>query len=524
MKKFVVISLLAAITAIVSSCSHGEELGRNAYPQVSHLVFLENNRYGIKNLNEEIIVKAEYENSPTKVFDGLFFVIPNGEKEYSLYNVNNIEKPIAKGFSSVLPFTNDTTIVTKNGCTEIYLIDKQGKELKKISMSGVIAVKPILDGAAIFTDTNGKRGIFQLGNQSLSERRFDYCSNFSNGIALAIEGRKIDYINKKGETIINYSTDLTWNDVKDEDCSSFSPEWLPYVDDNTKTMGVKDAQGNIVIESGRYKHIGFIHDGYALAWDGNKNYIIDSSGKEILSDEGRLSYYGNNIVAYMTGSVDNYEIKDFKNKLILTTKNFSFDPYTGFISKNDNVNGLWNRKIYSSNICFLGVKDLKIALPVKHVTDIEIFNGIYLGDNVYEHEANKKVYYNEEKKTWKLSTIDNPETIYGLKISTPINSTEVIVSNDMIVALNMTIAIGARTLLVGGNTISYFEEIRNTLNNELGEPQKGDHAYSLWQDGKRTVILGLIPADLPIAQICIRGNGQSTKEILGSSDFIFPND
>lgn len=341
MKK--VLFILAMGLLILSSCNSGEEIGQNVYPQVSHLVFSENGRYGIKNIDGSVVVSAEFENLPTMIFNGLFFVVPNGETEYALFNVSDIKNPIAKGFNSVLPFTNETTLVTKNNYSEVYLIDKTGNLSEKIEMPDVIGVGPIMDGAAVFVDKNSKRGIFLVESKSLSNKRFDYCSYFSNGIALAINGRKIDYINKQGETLVNYSKDLSWNDVSDFNRSSFSPKWLPYMDDNSKTMGVKDIDGNVVIASGKYKKINFIHDGYATAWDGDKYYLIDASGKEIISSDKRLCYYGNDMVFHMTGSSDTYDLKTRSGDLILTTPNFAYDPFTGYMGI-DNVSGKENKK------------------------------------------------------------------------------------------------------------------------------------------------------------------------------------
>lgn len=147
-----------------------------------------------------------------------------------------------------------------------------------------------------------------------------------------------------------------------------------------------------------------------------------------------------------------------------------------------------------------------------------------MGDNIHELEANESVFYSDRYNTWLLSSSICDDKFYGFAMSSPINTVSVGISGEKVVCLSLIVRIGDKSLLVGGSVTSYFEEIRDKLTQEFGAPTRGDSAYNIWYDGRRRIILSLVPVDSPFAQVLFRGDAESMKEILGSSDFMFPND
>ena len=469
---------------IIMSCDN-MEIGKNTFPQVSHLVYYEDGLHGIKNLDETIAAKPTFKNVPTMVFDGMFFVIPNDETEYALYNVKNLSKPVAKGFSSVLPFTANTTLVTKKKRSEVYLIDKSGKELKKLNLPDIVSLNFISEGASVAKDMYGKKRILSMENFSLSHHSFDECTNFSNGIALAVKGKDINYVNKEGEIITNYAHNSDKTFLGDE--TIFTPEWLPFIEDKTKTMGVKDIKGNIVVESGKYQEINFIYEGYSVAHDKKQYYLINSTGNEVFTSKTPIKYAGNGILFVCHDKHRKWEskwdIRTLENECLSTTQYLEFRPYMGYTCSIPS--SLPDKKIYGSNICQDHQHTMDVCIQIPHKTDIELLDGIFVDDNLELLKVNGLAGdrgYEEEAFNRKWKWIIYRDSVLGMSCK---EIYPIVHDNNRIEALRVFLNGADNFRWEENDYTAYVSSVRAVLNKFAKKISKTDKdGTEIWETDK----------------------------------------
>ena len=208
----------------------------------------EDGKWGIMDMDGNVIVKPKFEGSITAVINGSFSVYDEEESEYTLYSlVDNKPKKIGK-YRDVGGFTGNLCPAFDEDCNAKY-IDKEGKtvlDLKKI---------------------NGKRVVAAF--------------NFFCGRAMVkLENEKWGYINEKGETVIPFKYADAWNFSDD-----VAIVFLQLPDEPNAKWMVIDKDGNELftkkfkdMSPNDYKFSG----GYLVVNDKNDNHcIIDKKGEVV---------------------------------------------------------------------------------------------------------------------------------------------------------------------------------------------------------------------------------------------------
>ncbi|WP_299111246.1 WG repeat-containing protein [uncultured Winogradskyella sp.] len=177
-----------------------------------------------------------------------------------------------------------------------------------------------------------------------SVNNVDYISPIHNDVAAIQKDGKWGFINKEGQQIINFRTDLVTTNTEDGDYPMFNNDRCPIVavKDGISYFGFIDKSGNTIIEPQFLNSTDF-KDGIAIALKVNKKVIAKNTALdkdivnyryfEVLIDiQGKITYYLNQ---------DGVNIVLDKDFLIavpqITSKRISEDLYAVKNKKN-----LWN--------------------------------------------------------------------------------------------------------------------------------------------------------------------------------------
>ncbi|MBR5035132.1 MAG: WG repeat-containing protein [Bacteroidales bacterium] len=261
----------------------------------------------------EIIIKDEFKNEPSVVWDDIFYV-KNNEDKYDYYTIESVNKPInSESYVAVTDFNEKGyALVTKAGCP-ISIIDKQCKEVAVLSedFKDCFALSDNMD-YLFFENWEGK-----------------------NGIA-----------NSKGEIIVP---------AKYDDVSSISTDGYVCMgiknDNDTYTYTLMDFSGKELFSfsSEEYKNHAYVSDGLIAVEKENDVILLNLKGERVLnvgkSKEYKLyqmvPYKGN--VIFSDGVL--FGMKDLEGEVVIRAKyddlHFAGDYLVA--KKNDKV-GLINRK------------------------------------------------------------------------------------------------------------------------------------------------------------------------------------
>lgn len=159
--------------------------------------FSENNKFGFKDSNNNVVIPARYENVGC-FNEGLVSVSINGKMGYINHN-GDMVVPAQYDFTNF--FSNGLAVVCKN--------DKWGYINKK----GEIVIDLIYDRAHDFWDPNGfasvrkngKEGLIDIKGNIVVPIEFEHTSSTQNGVAHVFEGNsEMEVYNDKSYKVITY--------------------------------------------------------------------------------------------------------------------------------------------------------------------------------------------------------------------------------------------------------------------------------------------------------------------------------
>lgn len=173
----------------------------------------ENGRWGMVSPSGEMLFEDEFENMPSPVFDGLFFV-KEGEA-ISIYNASKKPELIIGELENagilsegVIPTTTQNsriTMINRDGKNKFTLMPHNGKEIIECDAM-------YFDGLLRIKDEDGKWGYADNSGKIVISPKFIECTPFSEGFALAVIEKDGKYegviIDKKGEQIAKLKEDI----------------------------------------------------------------------------------------------------------------------------------------------------------------------------------------------------------------------------------------------------------------------------------------------------------------------------
>ena len=260
-------SLFTALTALLLvSCG-----GNGSYEsKVEYIPFKsdKDNHWGLISPEGKVLFDDEFEECPTVVMNGRFFV--EGKDGYELYAAE--EKPKQVGgnvWKEVCDFTADVTPAVEKG-KPIVLINRDGEVVKDMSrLNGKVVEKmqQFSEGYAVYKTTEGHYGLADTSGEAVIDAKYISLNAVSDGKLVGID-KKYEAAYKAGEQEkMKYAVLDTKGNVlaeidgkKIKEVNGFYTDGLmeATVEKGEKTCaGLLDEKGEWVVEpSAKVRHIG----------------------------------------------------------------------------------------------------------------------------------------------------------------------------------------------------------------------------------------------------------------------------
>ena len=353
---------LVFVALLVASCD--KQGGSKAGYQVEAFGFQEeeDGKWGIMDMDGNILVKPKFEYSPTAVINGSFSIYNEDDGDYTLYSlVDNKPKKLGT-FRDVGAFTGNLCPVFDEDGNCRY-IDKEGKtvlDLEKFNGKHVVGAYNFFCGRAMLKLDNGKWGYIDEKGEAVIPFKYADAWNFAEDVGIVYHqipegtdnakwslvdkdgnvlytkkfrelspnaykyaggyltvndrnGRSC-IIDKKGEVVKKLKDDMNITDVP------FNGKFIVY-DANEGQFGLMDVEGNWVLKN-KYESISYNGKLLAAASEEEKFSLFSLSGEKkgrlprgyVILFEPEFKNYDNRMLVGSYGS--NFELLDGEGKKI----------------------------------------------------------------------------------------------------------------------------------------------------------------------------------------------------------------
>lgn len=310
---------LSLICTVFVSCSETES------SNVEYIPFqeTEDGLWGMISMDGEVLFKDEFENEPTVVRDGRFFVRTK-EGIWEMYEATQKPKKIGADYVHVSNFQDGRAIVTVKD-QPVSIIDVNGKEIKvldQVDGKEIDGVRPFHGNYAIFMTSDSLFGV--IDNDGKCVIRPDYCflSNCFDGKFLGVNKKYKNEYNEREENKFKFSVIDTNGKVlfeySGDKYKSFRSGNLDgklaavsVKREGEKIWGIIDEKGEFVLKpSVKIKHIGDISGNLFTYYNGSGWGLMDVNGEtKIRAKYEHLYFAGNDMFMAYVKNGDNYEYK-----------------------------------------------------------------------------------------------------------------------------------------------------------------------------------------------------------------------
>jgi len=335
MKKvlFTVATILFAVM-LLESCSLFSENEKEPYAYVQATAFTKegSEKYGMMNLNGEVIIEPQFENEPTEASCDRFFV-QDEDDLWELYTLEATPKRIGTHkFKDVGAFVNGLCPVTRPGSWPEYIdvngekkfdakdyLDKDGKTKR------IIYAFNFQDGMAKVRNEDGLYGFINETGKMVIEPKYVKACAFYDGKTIATlplkpgkndESQEWEVLDRDGHVLF----------------SSRMGKMLPELEGFEKDLTVVSTKGgekNVVINSkGERKvtidasNVRALYGNLILFSDDDfYDGLMDTEGKMVIEPEYKwLRWNGGPIIAQNDSEDDEYDILNYKGEVVATVE------------------------------------------------------------------------------------------------------------------------------------------------------------------------------------------------------------
>ena len=207
--------MLATIVAVILTACGGNESTYQYKTQYLPVQLVGSEKWSILDVNSgEVIVKDAFDNAPSPVVAGMFYV-RNSEGSYDIYDVNNASQPVAGHYGSVTSFSDDGVTVASKIGGPLCVINSKGEIIKQLPKE-VSQCSMFSRGMAAFQNDNGSWGYINTSGDTIVPANYSNANLFLyNDYALVIgENQQNDsivtftVIDKKGNVKFTASSDM----------------------------------------------------------------------------------------------------------------------------------------------------------------------------------------------------------------------------------------------------------------------------------------------------------------------------
>lgn len=304
------ISLLFVLfTVIFLSCDNlNKTQTKNNNETLSIIPFSNDNlRFGLVDLNGEVIVDNEWENPSSIAIDGIVSV-KNKDGYYEFYTATSNPKKIGVEYKDVTLFSEGlAAVVNEQGF--IHYIDVQGNikfELSDDGKGGLIQkAGAFSEGLARFQNSENLWGFINMEGEIVIKPRYDFVRSFNEGLAYVerynktANERSIGFIDQQDLEVIPLTERYTaFSDFQDGLAACTDK-------DGKNQWGYINMVGDRVIEINKTRvSVKPFQNGNAAFFDGLYWGLIDEAGKIVVNPkyDALLSYYNNGLAPYKNSS------------------------------------------------------------------------------------------------------------------------------------------------------------------------------------------------------------------------------
>lgn len=292
MKKVI---LFCAACLFLASCSWF----KSEKSPISHFPFKnsEKDNWGLIDVKGKVLVENEFQNQPTNIVNGIFFV-ENKKGNYEMYSVDNPRTPIGDSYKSITPFFEEVTPCAMEN-EGIKYIDKKGNVVFELSREYAYAY-PFLNGYSIIlrkdkTTDEYVRDAVSTDGQIFKFKKYSLYSVIDKETFLARDDNGNYFLIDHNGDIKNrlkdfydylYNPDYYTKNV-------FSPDMQHYVyyDNELESAGIKNINGDITIKAKENRFCNFLENGQVLF------YIInDDDSEDWYFKIGLMDINGNTLI------------------------------------------------------------------------------------------------------------------------------------------------------------------------------------------------------------------------------------
>lgn len=255
----------------------------------------EKDRWGLIDVNGNILIANEWENEPSISIDGIVLV-RNNKGFCEFWTAEEKTKQIGDEYINALPFREDlAAVISKDSICEY--IDKEGKvmlSLNKLEGKKVISITLFSEGKAAFKNEDNKWGYIDKKGNVVIKPVYDAISDFKNDIAIVvINNQNTDthtyyWIDKNNKPIEKFPDGYEFRNCVGEN--------YIYSDDKGKNWGIMNNKAEKLLRpSEKYKDLATsLNKDYFSFTDGDKTGIINLKGEVVVRAKYNTIFFTDN--------------------------------------------------------------------------------------------------------------------------------------------------------------------------------------------------------------------------------------
>lgn len=287
----IIVLCAAALTLLLAACNNNHN---DRYQYQTHYLPVQltgSEKWSILDVNSgELVVKDAFDNAPSPVVAGMFYVI-NGEGSYDYYNVSNPTQAVAGHFGSATSFSDDGVAVCSRVGGALCVIDTKGNVVKELPRE-VSQCSMFARGMAAVQVDDGSWGFINTSGDTIVP------ANYSNvNMFLYDDYAVVMDLNQSSDSITTYSIIDKNGHVKFSSSTAIYQPMQPYYVEGVLPVMKGDSlvylnhEGNEVdnpindaerLAKGGYDNYSRIPTGDYIVIKGGKTGLVDNTGKELI--------------------------------------------------------------------------------------------------------------------------------------------------------------------------------------------------------------------------------------------------
>lgn len=290
------VKLVYAILAslIFTACSETD----NKYVEYIPFQESENGLWGMIAPNGEILFSEEFEEKPTVVHNGRFFIQTNN-RTWEMYTAEEKPQPIGKEYAHISGFQNGVAIVSEKG-KPVSIIDTEGNTIRvldSIAEKKVLGVRPFKNNYAVFMTTDSLMGAVNRNGICIIKPEYYILSECNDNKFIGI----LSKYKNKNEFIISVinTTGETKLELPQDKCNHIGRAYFSHgmlavcvTIENQEMWGIINDMGEYVVKpSSKFKEIGSISERSFTYSNGTGWGLIGIDGKTMIRPKYKGLYH-----------------------------------------------------------------------------------------------------------------------------------------------------------------------------------------------------------------------------------------